>query len=124
MADPPISMRRTTLELFASMASPEDAFRMEQFCAEEASDLWHYCAMVLNMRSCPQDPYQDFHQIAADRFHPATPEDQPPSTEGHTLIQCRKCKGKVEWYEKQTRSADEAMTQFCTCLECGFKWRQ
>lgn len=30
----------------------------------------------------------------------------------------------TDYYEKQTRSADEPMTVFGTCLDCGKKWRQ
>jgi DNA-directed RNA polymerase subunit M/transcription elongation factor TFIIS len=34
-------------------------------------------------------------------------------------------RGKRTWYyELQTRSSDEPMTQFVTCLDCGFKWKQ
>ena len=39
-------------------------------------------------------------------------------------IKCGKCKKfKVSYYEIQTRSADEPMTTYYTCLECGHKWR-
>jgi DNA-directed RNA polymerase subunit M/transcription elongation factor TFIIS len=37
---------------------------------------------------------------------------------------CGKCKQrKCTYYELQTRSADEPMTTFILCLECGNKWR-
>jgi len=44
-------------------------------------------------------------------------------TEG-SLVQCRRC-GSEETtvQEKQTRSADEAATMFCTCTKCGKEWR-
>jgi len=36
------------------------------------------------------------------------------------LFTCKKCKSKrCTFYELQTRSADEAMTIFITCLDCG-----
>lgn len=39
-------------------------------------------------------------------------------------IQCGKCKKKkVSFYEMQTRSGDEAMTTFYTCLNCGNRWK-
>lgn len=40
-------------------------------------------------------------------------------------FKCKKC-GKREstYYEMQTRSADEPMTIFITCLNCGKHWRQ
>ena len=39
-------------------------------------------------------------------------------------LQCPKCKGrKIHRIEKQTRSADEPMTTFVTCIECGNRWK-
>ncbi|OKL62018.1 hypothetical protein UA08_02522 [Talaromyces atroroseus] len=40
-------------------------------------------------------------------------------------LQCGKCgQRKVTYTEAQTRSADEPMTLFCTCLNCGKSWKQ
>ena len=37
---------------------------------------------------------------------------------------CRKCKkNKCTYYQMQTRSADEPMTTFVTCLNCGTRWK-
>jgi DNA-directed RNA polymerase subunit M/transcription elongation factor TFIIS len=38
---------------------------------------------------------------------------------------CRSCKRKTkcDYYQVQTRSADEPMTTFVTCLECDTKWK-
>lgn len=37
---------------------------------------------------------------------------------------CRKCGSrKCSYYEMQTRSADEPMTQFFTCLDCKNRWK-
>jgi DNA-directed RNA polymerase subunit M/transcription elongation factor TFIIS len=38
---------------------------------------------------------------------------------------CRSCKrkSKCDYYQVQTRSADEPMTTFVTCLECDTKWK-
>lgn len=30
---------------------------------------------------------------------------------------------RVDWYQQQTRSCDEAITTFCKCTDCGKKWR-
>lgn len=39
-------------------------------------------------------------------------------------FKCRKCKSNnCSHYQLQTRSADEPMTTFVNCLECGHKWR-
>ncbi|KAK9314345.1 transcription factor S-II, central domain-containing protein [Lipomyces starkeyi] len=37
---------------------------------------------------------------------------------------CGKCKQKkVSYYQLQTRSADEPLTTFCTCENCGNRWK-
>ncbi|KAI8621048.1 transcription factor S-II-domain-containing protein [Chytriomyces sp. MP71] len=39
-------------------------------------------------------------------------------------FKCGKCgKRKATYYQKQTRSADEPMTTFVTCQNCGNKWK-
>jgi len=41
------------------------------------------------------------------------------------VFKCRKCNSRsCSYYEVQTRSADEPMTQFINCLDCGNRWRQ
>ena len=40
------------------------------------------------------------------------------------MFQCGKCKGtKTTYFQMQTRSADEPMTTFVTCLQCKNKWK-
>lgn len=40
------------------------------------------------------------------------------------MLKCGKCKGKkTTYYQMQTRSADEPMTTFVTCHDCGNKWK-
>ena len=40
-------------------------------------------------------------------------------------FKCRKCFSRsCSYYEVQTRSADEPMTQFITCLDCKNRWKQ
>ena len=41
------------------------------------------------------------------------------------LFKCRRCGSReTSYYEVQTRSADEPMTQFITCLQCNNRWKQ
>jgi transcription elongation factor S-II len=43
------------------------------------------------------------------------------STDNYT---CHKCKSKrCTYFQLQTRSADEPMTTFVTCLDCGNRWK-
>jgi DNA-directed RNA polymerase subunit M/transcription elongation factor TFIIS len=45
-------------------------------------------------------------------------------TSNTELFTCGKCKSKnCHYYEQCTRSADEAMTVFVTCLDCNGKWK-
>ncbi|KAJ3181075.1 RNA polymerase II elongation factor [Gaertneriomyces sp. JEL0708] len=47
--------------------------------------------------------------------------DQSATTD---MFQCGKCKQrKCKYFQMQTRSADEPMTTFVTCLACGNKWK-
>ena len=45
-------------------------------------------------------------------------------TESSSVLQCRRCGSKdVSVEQKQTRSADEAMTLFICCLACNARWK-
>jgi transcription elongation factor S-II len=51
--------------------------------------------------------------------------DLSVGTVGTDMFQCPKCKArKANYYQRQTRSADEPMTIFLTCLMCRHRWRQ
>ena len=40
------------------------------------------------------------------------------------MFTCKKCKSKrCTYYELQTRSADEPMTTYVSCLNCGKRWK-
>jgi DNA-directed RNA polymerase subunit M/transcription elongation factor TFIIS len=40
------------------------------------------------------------------------------------LFKCGRCRSmKTSYYEMQTRSADEPMTVFVSCLNCGKNWK-
>ncbi|KAF9105834.1 RNA polymerase II elongation factor [Mortierella sp. AM989] len=48
-------------------------------------------------------------------------EEQQAETD---MFKCGKCKGrKTRYYQMQTRSADEPMTTFVTCIGCGNRWK-
>ena len=43
------------------------------------------------------------------------------ATDAYTCGRCHK--KECSYYQMQTRSADEPMTTFVTCLNCGKRWR-
>jgi hypothetical protein len=46
------------------------------------------------------------------------------SSSSSSFLSCRKCKShNVHTSQKQTRSADEGMTVFVTCADCGTRWK-
>jgi DNA-directed RNA polymerase subunit M/transcription elongation factor TFIIS len=64
----------------------------------------------------------------------STANDKQQTEASESVIRCGKCKNKpseqnrfkpqgVVVTQKQTRSADEGMSNFYTCLDCGNKWR-
>lgn len=60
--------------------------------------------------------------IQQDKFKQVFMQPDMSNTEG--LFKCSKCKTrKTTYYQKQTRSADEPMTTFVSCLNCGNNWK-
>jgi DNA-directed RNA polymerase subunit M len=50
--------------------------------------------------------------------------EKGPDTLPTTSIDCPKCgNNNAFWWMLQTRSADEATTQFYRCTKCGHTWR-
>ena len=51
-------------------------------------------------------------------------DSDTPNAMPTTTIQCSKCGNMTAyWWMLQTRSADEATTQFYRCTECSYTWR-
>lgn len=47
-----------------------------------------------------------------------------PTQVADGVFQCKKCKSmKTTYYQMQTRSADEPMTTFVSCLNCNNNWK-
>jgi transcription elongation factor S-II len=44
--------------------------------------------------------------------------------QGSNMFRCGRCKkNNCTYFQLQTRSADEPMTTFVTCLECNNRWK-
>jgi len=67
-------------------------------------------------------------QKHVDRLaHEAQVASSNQADQGHTsdLFKCGKCKqSKVTYFQLQTRGADEPMTTFITCTNCGNHWQE
>lgn len=78
---------------------------------------------------CGMDSYQMFEARWRDNFV-AQQAQEKRQLEGNRAMAtdrftCTRCwKKECTYYEMQTRSADEPMTIFITCLNCGKHWRQ
>ena len=58
-------------------------------------------------------------KIKKDKYKYDTQQEAMTDT-----IKCRKChSNKCSYYQMQTRSADEPMTTFVTCIECANRWK-
>ena len=74
----------------------------------------------------PQEMYPENWQELADRLlireQKLLEGDKGSATD---KFKCHRCgKRECTYYEMQTRSADEPMTIFISCLNCGKRWRQ
>jgi len=64
-------------------------------------------------------------ELALESFKDRMTADSTTISHESDEFQCGKCKAKkVSYYQKQTRSADEPMTTFITCLACRHQWRE
>ena len=64
--------------------------------------------------------FLNFYDINTKKWDPVIHQND----DNDGIFQCRKCKSKkTTYYSLQTRSADEPMTNFITCLGCGNRWK-
>jgi transcription elongation factor S-II len=75
----------------------------------------------------PDDLVSDEMKAEAARIaNEVTEARKPIPLEANCTTElCKKCHGKkIHVREAQTRSSDEPMTQFFTCLDCKLKWKK
>ena len=69
-----------------------------------------------------EDMNPEFWQAVKDAYVPENIKNPTEKPDG--MIKCRKCKSmKTEYYQLQTRSADEPMTTYVTCHNCEHRWK-
>lgn len=69
---------------------------------------------------------EDLKNLRAKFTQESIDDHQMARTQGAktSLLTCSKCKkNNVSYSEMQTRSADEPMTTFAYCMECGHRWK-
>jgi len=78
------------------------------------------------------DPYI-IHSLSKEEMNPQVWKDlndfnidkitvKPIKCEG--VFKCKRCKSNsTDYYQLQTRSADEPMTTFVTCTSCFYRWK-
>ena len=66
--------------------------------------------------------WKEIIEMKIKRDKSATTIDLSAATDQFTCSRCKK--SKCTYYQMQTRSADEPMTTFITCLNCGNNWKQ
>lgn len=68
------------------------------------------------------EKWYDMLELALKKEQKMLEVDKSMATD---MFKCTRCgKRQCTYYEMQTRSADEPMTQFIRCLNCGKQWRQ
>jgi transcription elongation factor S-II len=61
-------------------------------------------------------------KLHMEHLHKEAVNDTGDNYEG--IFKCGKCKSKkTTYYQMQTRSADEPMTTFVTCVNCNNRWK-
>jgi transcription elongation factor S-II len=80
----------------------------------------HVVAFMTHQEMKPEK-WADLIEAKIKRDKNKYEDNMEASTDSFT---CRRCKSnKCTYYQMQTRSADEPMTTFVTCLECGQRWK-
>ncbi len=80
----------------------------------------HQIAFMTHQEMCPEK-WEELIKAKSIRDKNKFEQNFEAATDTFT---CRKCKSKkCTYYQMQTRSADEAMTIYVSCLECGTRWK-
>ena len=101
--------------------------------------IWHYLRddtilqkLKNDMSFCKEIAFKSDQEIFPEYWKGITEEKKThldnkyfPKIKASTdKFKCGKCKSKeCTYYQLQTRSADEPMTTFVTCINCGNRWK-
>jgi DNA-directed RNA polymerase subunit M/transcription elongation factor TFIIS len=106
---------------------------------DKFKQIWHYLKddhilekIKQNPNFCKEISFKTEQEIYPDYWNSITEEKIThldnkyfPKIKASTdKFKCGKCKSKeCTYYQLQTRSADEPMTTFVTCISCGNRWK-
>jgi DNA-directed RNA polymerase subunit M/transcription elongation factor TFIIS len=80
-----------------------------------------FCLKLASL--CPEQVYPENWSKLINKIENYKKEINKKNTSD--LFKCGKCKKReTTYFQAQTRSADEPMTIFITCVHCGNKWKQ
>jgi len=80
----------------------------------------HDIAFMSHQEMAP-DMWKELLEAKMKRDNTKYEENLAAATEDFKCFKCKK--NKCTYYQLQTRSADEPMTTFVTCLNCGNRWK-
>jgi len=78
---------------------------------------------IISMK--PQELYPDiWEEIIVKNIRKMDLLSKEKNVQGTNMFKCGKCKERnCTYFQMQTRSADEPMTTFVTCLTCSNRWK-
>jgi transcription elongation factor S-II len=80
----------------------------------------HVVAFMTHQELCPEK----WNQLIEAKSKRDKNKFETNMSAATDVFTCRKCKGnQCTYYQMQTRSADEPMTTFVTCLLCSSRWK-
>ena len=75
----------------------------------------------MNHQELSPDKWEELIQQKKEKDENRYAPKLEANTDNYT---CRKCKSReCSYYQLQTRSADEPMTTYVTCVKCGNRWK-
>jgi transcription elongation factor S-II len=106
-----------------------DKFKIIRHCLNDSNML---DKLIKNPELCKEISFKSEQELYPEIWKDITEEKKThldnkyfPKIKASTdKFKCGKCKSKeCTYYQLQTRSADEPMTTFVTCINCGNRWK-
>jgi len=108
------------LSLTFNLTNPKNPTLWKRLTDRQISYSWLVEALPYDLFPELWTPVME--EVAMKRLRRETTVDLQTAPDG--AFTCRKCRSKkTHYYQLQTRSADEPMTTFVSCLQCGNRWK-